>query len=78
MEPMLKTETENQNKKWYMRGLRDGIPIGLGYFAVGFTLGIAAREAGITAFQMGLMSLLMHGLRQSPLSQATQVLWPWC
>lgn len=60
MEPMLKTETENQNKKWYMRGLRDGIPIGLGYFAVGFTLGIAAREAGITAFQMGLMSLLMH------------------
>lgn len=60
MEPMLETETENQSKKWYMRGLRDGIPIGLGYFAVGFTLGIAAREAGITAFQMGLMSLLMH------------------
>ena len=43
-----------------MRGLRDGIPIGLGYFAVGFTLGITAREAGITAFQMGLMSLMMH------------------
>ena len=41
-------------------GLREGLPIGLGYFAVGFTLGIAAREAGITAFQMGLMSFLMH------------------
>lgn len=49
-----------ENKKWYMRGLRDGVPIGLGYFAVGFTLGIAAREVGITPFQMGLMSFLMH------------------
>ena len=60
MEPRLETENKNKNKKWYMRGLRDGIPIGLGYFAVGFTLGITAREAGITAFQMGLMSLMMH------------------
>lgn len=48
------------NRAWYAKGLRDGIPIGLGYFAVGFTLGITAREAGITAFQMGLMSLMMH------------------
>lgn len=48
------------NRAWYAKGLRDGIPISLGYFAVGFTLGIAAREAGITAFQMGIMSLLMN------------------
>lgn len=41
-------------------GLREGVPIGLGYFAVGFTLGIAAKNAGITAFQMGLMSFMMH------------------
>lgn len=51
---------KNDNGQWYMRGLREGVPIGLGYFAVGFTLGIAAREAGITAFQMGLMSLMLH------------------
>lgn len=51
---------KNENRQWYRNGLREGVPIGLGYFAVGFTLGIAAREAGITAFQMGLMSLLMH------------------
>jgi predicted branched-subunit amino acid permease len=50
----------NDNRQWYIRGLREGVPIGLGYFAVGFTLGIAAREAGITAFQMGLMSFTMH------------------
>ena len=55
-----KLEAGNENKKWYKRGLRDGVPIGLGYFAVGFTLGITAREAGITAFQMGLMSLMMN------------------
>jgi predicted branched-subunit amino acid permease len=49
-----------ENKTWYFKGLREGVPIGLGYFAVGFTLGIAAKNAGITAFQMGLMSFTMH------------------
>ena len=48
------------HEKNYFAGIRDGIPIALGYFAVGFTLGIAAREAGITPFQAGLMSALMH------------------
>ena len=32
----------------------------LGYFAVSFALGIAAREAGITAFQAGLTSALIN------------------
>lgn len=32
-------------------GARDGVPIGLGYFAVAFSLGIAARNAGLTAVQ---------------------------
>jgi len=45
---------------WFKKGLRDGIPIMLGYFAVSFTLGIAAREAGITAFQAGLTSALIN------------------
>lgn len=45
------------NKKNYKEGLRDGIPIALGYFAVSFTLGIAAKKAGLTAFQATLMSL---------------------
>lgn len=40
-----------ENSKWYKRGLRDGIPIALGYFAVAFTLGIVAKKAGLTAFQ---------------------------
>ena len=30
----------------FKRGLRVGIPIGLGYFAVSIALGIAARNAG--------------------------------
>ena len=48
------------NKKQYLKGLKDGTPIALGYFAVGFTLGIAAKSMGINAFQAGLMSFLMH------------------
>lgn len=43
---------------WYRRGLRDGVPIGLGYLAVSFTLGIAAKVSGLTASQATWMSLL--------------------
>lgn len=46
--------------KNYLQGIKDGIPIALGYFAVGFTLGITAKNLGITAGQTGLMSFLLH------------------
>lgn len=42
----------------FLRGMRHGLPIGLGYFAVAFALGIAAKNAGMTAFQGFLMSAL--------------------
>ncbi len=29
-----------------IQGLRDGIPIAMGYFAVAFSLGIIAKQAG--------------------------------
>ena len=45
-------------KKEFLKGLKDGVPIGLGYFAVAFALGIAVRNAGMTAFQGFLMSWL--------------------
>lgn len=47
-------------RKVLVQGLRDGIPIGLGYFAVSFSLGIAARNAGLTAWQGFLTSLLIN------------------
>ena len=37
-------------------GMRDGMPIALGYFVVSFTLGIAAKNAGLTPFQGFLAS----------------------
>ena len=46
------------NRKIFCEGMRDGIPIALGYLAVSFSLGIAARNAGLTAFQGFLASLL--------------------
>ena len=50
-----------QNKKSaFLKGFRDGIPIGLGYFAVSFSLGIAAKTAGLTPFQGFLTSLLIN------------------
>lgn len=49
---------QGTNRTWFARGLRDGIPISLGYFAVAFTLGIAAKRAGLTAPQAALASCL--------------------
>ena len=46
------------NRTNLVRGLRDGVPISLGYFAVAFTLGIAAKRAGLTALQAALASCL--------------------
>ena len=45
-------------KKEFREGMKDGIPIGLGYFAVSFSLGIAARNIGLTALQGFLASFL--------------------
>ena len=47
-----------RRKELLSQGFRDGIPIGLGYFAVAFSLGISARNAGLTALQGGIASLL--------------------
>ena len=44
----------------FVKGLKNGIPIALGYFAVAFTLGIQAKNAGITAFQSAVASFGLH------------------
>ena len=45
------------NKTSFGKGLQDGIPIGLGYFAVSFTFGIMAIQSGLTSWQAVLISL---------------------
>ena len=47
-------------KKIYLLGMKAGIPIALGYFAVALTLGIAARNAGLSSFQATLTSFLIN------------------
>ena len=41
----------------FRRGIRDGIPIGLGYFAVSFSFGIIAVSGGLSPWQAALISL---------------------
>ena len=41
-------------------GMHDGIPIGLGYFAVAFALGIAAKNAGLNPLQSFIVSLFCN------------------
>jgi len=47
-----------ENRAAFRTGLKDGIPIGLGYLAVSFSLGIAARNAGLNAVQGFIVSIL--------------------
>ena len=67
------------NKSVFLQGLRDGVPIGLGYFAVAFSLGIIAQKAGLTAFQGFIASFFNvasageNALFNSMIEQATYV-----
>lgn len=42
----------------YIRGVKNGIPIGLGYVSVAFTFGIMAIMYGLSWWQAGLVSML--------------------
>ena len=44
------------DRQIYLRGVKQGIPVGLGYFVVSFTIGIAARKADLTPVQAAVMS----------------------
>ena len=47
-----------ENRQALLDGFRDGTPIGLGYFVVGFTLGIVAKYVGLNPLQGFVISLL--------------------
>ena len=46
------------NKQCFLKGMKAGIPIAMGYFAVAIALGIAAVRAGVGAFAAAFASLL--------------------
>ncbi len=46
------------SKKVFAEGMRDGFPIALGYFAVAFSLGIAAKKAGFSPMEGFFAGLL--------------------
>ncbi|MBQ6986217.1 MAG: AzlC family ABC transporter permease [Oscillibacter sp.] len=48
---MVRLRFLQEHRQSLANGARDGVPIGLGYFAVAFSLGIAARNAGMSAVQ---------------------------
>lgn len=50
----------NGNLPCFKKGIRDGLPISMGYMAVAVSFGIAAKNAGLTPFQATLMSLVTN------------------
>ncbi|EKU71204.1 AzlC family ABC transporter permease [Selenomonas sp. F0473] len=55
---MIEGEMRPSRRAAFMEGMRDGVPIALGYFVVAFTLGILAETAGLTPWQGFVTSLL--------------------
>lgn len=49
--------TNRERTTLFLQGVRDGIPVALGYLAVSFSLGIMARGAGLSPLQGFLASL---------------------
>ena len=45
------------NLKQWRKGVKDGIPIALGYIAVSFTFGIIAKQSGFNPFEALFMSI---------------------
>ena len=48
------------DKSSFREGVKGALPIVLGYLPVGITFGILARKAGLTSFEVGLMSLFVY------------------
>lgn len=47
----------NKKIKYWQTGFKNGIPIAMGYFAVSFTFGILASQAGLNPFEAVFMSV---------------------
>ena len=50
----------NTDKAGFAKGMRDGIPIAMGYFAVAFSLGITARDCGFSPLQGFVASITTY------------------
>ncbi len=53
---MLSTDLVPSRTACFWQGVRDGLPIAIGYFAVAFTFGIASKPFGLDALQAAFMS----------------------
>ena len=54
------SQSANETASVFKQGMKDGIPIGLGYLAVSFSLGIMARKVGLTPIQGFIASFLCN------------------
>lgn len=51
-------DINKSRRKVFAEGMRDAVPIGLGYLAVSFSLGIMAKKSGLSVIQSLIASLL--------------------
>ncbi len=57
-EQMAQSETGPQPENGFRHGLKDGVPIGLGYLSVSFTFGVMAVSAGLPVWAAVVISMV--------------------
>lgn len=48
---------ETSRRKYWLNGMKNGLAVAIGYFAVSFTFGILAKQAGLNPFEALFMSV---------------------
>ncbi len=56
----LSPQMPDQQKNPFLHGMRDAIPIAMGYYAVAFSMGILAGKAGLTAIEGFISSFFIR------------------
>lgn len=56
----MQIDANDERRRLFAKGAENGLPIGVGYFAVAFSLGIAARDYGFSPFQGFISSLFTY------------------
>lgn len=63
MDPQALEEAEagsGSTGRSFVDGIRDCVPVVLGYVAIGFAFGVVGRTAGLSVMEVGLMSALLY------------------
>src|SRR6476620_10512352 len=55
-----KAAVRSDEHRRFIDGVRDALPVVMGYLAIGLAFGVVARTTGLTVAEVALMSLILY------------------